>query len=53
MKNKSSPIKHIYKEAESLFDSYCQQWFVESAIDSASDWHGEYGDTRSPLLQTG
>ena len=36
-----------------LWRCFWQQWLVESTpINSFSDWHGEYGYTRSPLLHT-
>ena len=43
-------IKHIYNESENLNESCDIAFDVESSINSASDWRGEYGDTRWPSL---
>ena len=44
-KNNSTTIKHIYKESVNLIDScFWHNWLVESHVNNAIDWHGEYGD---------
>ena len=49
----STAIKHIYKESAHIIEGCnvacdTMQWLLEFPINGASDYHWEYGDTRSP-----